>query len=110
MVLTFSLLGCGLSSPVISAAESSDTDALPSEVQVDLSMAELTRLLEYDDHVGIVALVPKIRALNIDIPDALFFIEARALYSTGDAIKARESLLVYLNLFRRQFRERHLLK
>ena len=67
------------------AAESSDTDALPIEVQVDLYMAELTRLLEYDDHVGIVDLVPKIRALNIDIPDALFFIEARALYSTGDA-------------------------
>ena len=97
MVLTISLFGYGLSSPVISAAESSDTDALPIEVQVDLYMAELTRLLEYDDHVGIVALVPKIRALNIDIPDALFFIEARALYSTGDAIKARESLLVYLN-------------
>ena len=97
MVLTIILLSYGFSSPVVSAAESSDTDALPIEVQVDLYMAELTRLLEYDDHVGIVALVPKIRALNIDIPDALFFIEARALYSTGDAIKARESLLVYLN-------------
>ncbi len=97
MVFTIILLGCSLTSPIGSAAESSDTDALPIEVQVDLYMAELTRLLEYDDHVGIVALVPKIRALNIDIPDALFFIEARALYSTGDAIKARESLLVYLN-------------
>ena len=97
MVSTIILLGCSLTSPIVSAAESSDTDALPIEVQVDLYMAELTRLLEYDDHVGIVALVPKIRALNIDIPDALFFIEARALYSTGDAIKARESLLVYLN-------------
>ena len=97
MVLTIILLGYGFSSPAVSAAESSDTDALPIEVQVDLYMAELTRLLEYDDHVGIVALVPKIRALNIDIPNALFFIEARALYSTGDAIKARESLLVYLN-------------
>jgi len=97
MVLTIILLGYGFSSPAVRAAESSDTDALPIEVQVDLYMAELTRLLEYDDHVGIVALVPKIRALNIDIPDALFFIEARALYSTGDAIKARESLLVYLN-------------
>ena len=91
------LLGFYLTAPLASGAESSDTDALPIEVQVDLYMAELTRLLEYDDHVGIVDLVPKIRALNIDIPDALFFIEARALYSTGDFIKARESLLVYLN-------------
>jgi TPR repeat protein len=97
MALTVILLGYGLSSSVVGAAESGDTDTLPIEVQVDLYMAELTRLLEYDDHVGIVTLVPKIRALNIDIPDALFFIEARALYSTGDAIKARESLLVYLN-------------
>jgi len=79
------------------AAESMETDALPIEVQVDLYMAELTRLLEYDDNVGIVTLVPKIRALNIEIPDALHFIEARALHATGDAIRARESLLVYLN-------------
>ena len=97
IVVGIILLGFYLTAPLASAAESSDTDALPIEVQVDLYMAELTRLLEYDDHVGIVDLVPKIRALNIDIPDALFFIEARALYSTGDFIKARESLLVYLN-------------
>jgi len=86
-----------LSSSDARAAESIETDALPIEVQVDLYMAELTRLLEYDDNVGIVILVPKIRALNIEIPDALYFIEARALHATGDAIKARESLLVYLN-------------
>lgn len=79
------------------AGEALDTDALPIEVQVDLYMAELTRLLEYEDNVGIVQLIPKIRALNISIPDALYFIEARALYATGDAIRARESLLVYLN-------------
>ena len=97
IVVGIILLGFYLTAPLASAAEPSDTDALPIEVQVDLYMAELTRLLEYDDHVGIVDLVPKIRALNIDIPDALFFIEARALYSTGDFIKARESLLVYLN-------------
>ncbi len=97
IVVGIILLGFYLTAPLASGAESSDTDALPIEVQVDLYMAELTRLLEYDDHVGIVDLVPKIRALNIDIPDALFFIEARALYSTGDFIKARESLLVYLN-------------
>ena len=97
IVVGIIVLGFYLTAPLASGAESSDTDALPIEVQVDLYMAELTRLLEYDDHVGIVDLVPKIRALNIDIPDALFFIEARALYSTGDFIKARESLLVYLN-------------
>jgi hypothetical protein len=79
------------------ASEDLETEALPIEVQVDLYMAELTRLLEFEDNVGIVNLVPKIRALNINIPNALYFIEARALYATGDAIQARESLLVYLN-------------
>lgn len=104
-ILTQSVCGCSLAiacllalAPLSShAAESLEADALPIEVQVDLYMAELTRLLEYDDHVGIVTLVPKIRALNIEIPDALYFIEARAQHATGDAIKARESLLVYLN-------------
>ena len=53
------------------ASEDLETEALPIEVQVDLYMAELTRLLEFEDNVGIVNLVPKIRALNINIPNAL---------------------------------------
>jgi hypothetical protein len=43
-----------------------------------------------------VELIPKIRALDIEIPDALYFLEARALYRTGNALDARDRLIVYL--------------
>ena len=72
------------------------SENLPLEVQVDLLMTELRRLLEVDDNQGIIELIPRIRALDIDIPDSLYFLEARALYRTGQALSARDRLLVYL--------------
>ncbi|MCB1645430.1 MAG: SEL1-like repeat protein [Pseudomonadales bacterium] len=69
---------------------------LPLDVQVDLLMTELSRLLKVDDNQGIIELIPRIRSLDIEIPDSLYFLEARALYRTGDALGARDRLVVYL--------------
>ncbi len=66
------------------------------DVQIDLLMTELSRLLKVDDNQGIIALIPKIRSLDIEIPDSLYFLEARALFRTGDALSARDRLIVYL--------------
>lgn len=80
-----------------SRAESSAiSENLPLDVQVDLLMTELTRLLQVDDNKGIMELIPRIRSLDIDIPDSLYFLEARALYRTGEALAARDRLLAYI--------------
>lgn len=65
-------------------------------MQVDLLMTELSSLLRVDDNQGIIELIPKIRALDIEIPDSLNFLEARALFRTGRALAARDRLLAYL--------------
>ena len=59
-------------------------------------MTELTNLLKVDDNQGIINLIPRIRSLDIAIPDSLSFLEARALYRTGQALAARDRLVVYL--------------
>ncbi len=66
------------------------------DVQIDLLMTELSRLLKVDDNQGIIALIPRIRSLDIEIPDSLYFLEARALFRTVDALSARDRLIVYL--------------
>ena len=71
-------------------------DTLPIDIQVDLLTTELMELVNRDDHAGVVGLMPQLRALAVDIPDSLYFIEARALFHTGDALAARDRLEVYL--------------
>ncbi len=72
------------------------SENLPLNVQADLLMTELLRYRKVDDNQGIVEIIPRIRALDIEIPDALYFLEASALYRTGKALEARDRLLVYL--------------
>ncbi|MBQ74667.1 MAG: hypothetical protein CMQ20_06530, partial [Gammaproteobacteria bacterium] len=59
-------------------------------------MTELSRLRKIDDNGGIIELIPRIRALDIEIPDSLYFLEARALFRIGRALTARDQLVVYL--------------
>lgn len=83
--------------PFAARAESSAIqETLPLDVQVDLLMTELSDLLKKDDNQGIVELIPRIRALEIEIPDSLNFLEASALFKTGRALEARDRLLAYL--------------
>jgi|TARA_B100001964_G_C14260972_1_gene615505 TPR repeat protein len=82
--------------PSVSAESTTISDNLPLDVQVDLLMTELSRLLKIDDNEGIIALIPRIRALDIEIPDSLYFLEARALFRIGKALTARDQLVVYL--------------
>ena len=83
--------------PLQNNAESTSiSDNLPLDVQVDLLMTELSRLLKIDDNEGIIRLIPQIRSLDIEIPDSLYFLEARALYRIGEALTARDRLVVYL--------------
>lgn len=86
-----------LSSTLALAESAAISDNLPLEVQLDLLKTELANYARVDDNEGIIELIPKIRALNMDIPDALYFLEARALYRTGQALKARDRLLAYLS-------------
>lgn len=72
------------------------SENLPLEVQVDLLMTELSRLLKIDDNDGIIELIPQIRSLDIEMPDSLYFLEARALFRTGDALASLDRLIVYL--------------
>jgi TPR repeat protein len=82
---------------VHAASNDAISEALPVDVQLDLLMSELAALAAADDHAGVVALIPEIRALDVDLPEALYFVEARSLYQTGDALAARDRLLVYLS-------------
>jgi TPR repeat protein len=94
LILTCSTL---LILPFHAGAESSAiADSLPLDVQVDLLMTELSRLLKIDDNEGIIELIPQIRSLDIEIPDSLYFLEARALYRIGEALTARDRLVLYL--------------
>ena len=95
LALLFSVLLVSL--PNQSSSESSAiSSTLPIEVQVDLLMTELSNLLREDNNQGIIELIPRIRALDIQIPDSLNFLEARALFRTGKALAARDRLLAYL--------------
>ena len=81
---------------VANAESNTISENLPLDVQVDLLMTELSTLLKVDDNQGIINLIPRIRSLDIEIPDSLSFLEARALYRTGQALAARDRLVVYL--------------
>jgi len=97
--LVFGLIFSFLLMTLANQASSESTaisDTLSTDVQADLLMTELTNLLRADDNQGIVELIPKIRALDMDIPDSLNYLEARALSSTGQALAARDRLLAYL--------------
>jgi TPR repeat protein len=78
------------------AQSSAISDNLSIDLQVELLMTELTNLLKVDDNRRVVELIPKIRALDVAIPDSLYFLEARALYRTGNALDSRDRLIVYL--------------
>ena len=94
LILTCAFL---LMLPLSTKAETKTiSDNLPLDVQVDLLMTELSRLLKIDDNEGIIELIPRVRALDIKIPDSLYFLEARALYRIGEALTARDRLVVYL--------------
>ncbi len=41
-------------------------------------------------------MIPQFRALDLEIPDNLFFLEGRALYRLGRALEARDRLIIYL--------------
>ena len=82
--------------PLPNAVATESTDILPIDVQVDLLMTKLSNLLKVDDNEGIIELIPQLRALEIEIPDSLNFLEARALFRTGQALAARDRLLAYL--------------
>ena len=52
----------------ITLAESAAiSENLPLDVQVDLLMTELAQYLKSDDNQGIIDLVPRIRALDIEV-------------------------------------------
>ena len=78
------------------AQSSTISEVLPLEVQLDLHMSELGRLLQIDDSVGIIDLIARMRALDTEIPDALYFLEATALHKTQNSLAAQDRLLRYL--------------
>lgn len=94
IVALISALLCHAS--MATAESNTISENLPLDVQVDLLMTELSNLLKVDDNQGIIDLIPRIRSLDIEIPDSLSFLEARALYRTGQALAARDRLVVYL--------------
>jgi len=81
---------------VVHAESNTISEGLPLEVQLDLHMSELGRLLQIDDSVGIIDLIARMRALDTPIPDALYFLEATALHKTNDSLAAQDRLLRYL--------------
>jgi len=80
----------------VHAQSSTISEVLPLEVQLDLHMSELGRLLQIDDSVGIIDLIARMRALDTEIPDALYFLEATALHKTQNSLAAQDRLLRYL--------------
>ena len=97
-LLLAALLAAALESfPGAYAESTTESDNLPIEVQVDPLMTELRRLRSVDDNQGIVDLIPRIGALDIEIPISLYYLESIALHRTGHALAARDRLLVYLN-------------
>jgi TPR repeat protein len=59
-------------------------------------MSELGRLLQIDDSVGTIDLIARMRSLDTNMPDMLYFLEATALHKTGNALAAQDRLLRYL--------------
>ena len=85
-----------LGNPRAHAESNSINEVLPLEVQLDLHMSELGRLLLINDNVGIIDLIARIRSLDAEIPNALYFLEATALHKTGNALASQDRLLRYL--------------
>ena len=85
-----------LGHPRAHAESNTISEVLPLEVQLDLHMSELGRLLQIDDNVGIIDLIARIRSLDTEIPNALYFLEATALHKTGNALASQDRLLRYL--------------
>jgi len=90
--------------PISHAVASESTDILPIDVQVDLLLTKLANLLKAGDNQGVIELIPQLRALEIEIPDNLNFLEAKALFETGQALAARDRLLAYLRTTGREGR------
>lgn len=76
-------------------AESTASE-LPLEVRIDLLREQLANHLRTDNNQGIVDLIPQFRALDLELPDNLYFLEGRALHRLGRALEARDRLIVYL--------------
>lgn len=76
-------------------AQSASSD-LPLEVRIDLLREQLANHLRADNNQGIVDLIPQFRALDLELPDNLYFLEGRALHRLGRALEARDRLIVYL--------------
>lgn len=72
------------------------SDDLPLEVRIDLLREQLANHIRNENHQGVVDLVPQFRALDLAIPDSLYFLEGRALYRLGRALEARDRLVYYL--------------
>jgi len=72
------------------------SEDLPIEVQRDLLNSDLQRALREGDNEGISTLIRRMRSLDMDLHDNLYFFEARALFLTGNALGSRDQLLVYL--------------
>ena len=72
------------------------SEGLPLEVRIDLLREQLADHIRNENHQGIVDLVPQFRALELTIPDSLYFLEGRALYRLGRALEARDRLVYYL--------------
>lgn len=91
------VLAAGLGAPGRLLADSNTISSnLPLEVRIDLLREQLKQRLQNDDNQGIVDLIPQFRALDIELPDSLYFIEGRALYRLGRALEARDRLILYL--------------
>jgi TPR repeat protein len=73
------------------------TESLPLEVQIDLLIEELSKRRELDDHLGVIDVIGRIRALNAPFPDFLYWVEAQALNGNGQILEARDRLLAYLS-------------
>lgn len=78
------------------AAYAESSDELPLEVRIDLLREQLANHLRTDNNQGIVDLIPQFRALDLELPDNLYFLEGRALHRLGRALEARDRLIVYL--------------
>lgn len=91
-ILAMSVLALG--SPVARAQTAPEN--LPLEVRIDLLREQLAQHLRNDNNQGIVDLIPQFRALGLEIPDNLYFLEGRALNRLGRALEARDRLIIYL--------------
>lgn len=73
------------------------SENLPLEVRIDLLREQLSQHLRSDNNQGIVDLIPQFRALDLEFPDNLYFLEGRALHRLGRALEAQDRLIIYLS-------------